>query len=109
MLRPCLDCGTPTPRTRCPTHTLPDNRPKPAHRRGNFRTRSDRLRATAETCWLCGGGPIPGDPWTADHLIPGDPDSELLPAHRTCNSRRGTATPGRGGRGRRTNTNNRTE
>jgi hypothetical protein len=47
------------------------------------------VRAEAVACWLCGDGPRPDDPWTADHVTPGDPDSILLAAHRSCNSRRG--------------------
>ena len=39
--------------------------------------------------WLCGGGAVPGDPWQADHVIPGNPDSPLAPAHRSCNAARG--------------------
>lgn len=35
------------------------------------------------------GGPRRGDPWEADHVAAGDPDSPLLPAHRSCNRRRG--------------------
>ena len=42
-------------------------------------------------CWLCHEPARMGDPWTADHVTPGDPDSILLPAHRSCNSRRGDA------------------
>lgn len=43
-------------------------------------------------CWLCGEPARVGDPWTADHVEPGNPDSILLPAHRSCNSRRGDGT-----------------
>jgi hypothetical protein len=38
---------------------------------------------------LCGGGARPNDPWQADHVIPGDADSPLAPAHRSCNAARG--------------------
>ena len=47
-------------------------------------------------CWLCGETARVDDPWTADHVEPGNPDSILMPAHRSCNSRRGD---GRGRRG----------
>jgi hypothetical protein len=62
------------------------NRP---HYTGNYRGRAATIRAEAEVCWICGDTTRPDDPWTADHLIPGDPDSPLAPAHRSCNSRRG--------------------
>ena len=48
-----------------------------------------QVRAEAVTCWLCGEGARPLDPWTADHLVPGVVGSPLAPAHRSCNSRRG--------------------
>ena len=59
-------------------------------------TTSSTIRAEA-TCHLCG---MPGswtdpvDPLTADHVVPraeGGRWSELLPAHRSCNARRGAS------------------
>lgn len=41
--------------------------------------------ATASACWVCGEGARPGDPWQADHVQQGDPDSPLAAAHRSCN------------------------
>ena len=102
MNRPCLDCGVVTTGTRCPAHRRPTVKVKPAHHRGDFASRSARVRATPGPCWICGEGDRPGDPWTADHLDPGNPHSELAKAHRSCNSRRGQARrPGGRGRGRR--------
>ena len=43
-------------------------------------------------CHLCGRPAIKGDPLTWDHLIPvskGGAGKGVLPAHRSCNSRRG--------------------
>lgn len=91
--RPCIVCGTLTEqRTRCPQHELEWSRARAQrrpHYRGDYAKRAARVRATAEVCWLCGQGPRAGDPWTADHVQPGDPSSPLAPAHRSCNSRRG--------------------
>jgi 5-methylcytosine-specific restriction endonuclease McrA len=47
----------------------------------------------ATYCYLCGDGPRPGDPFVADHVIPGalgGPDTldNLAPAHRSCNGRK---------------------
>jgi hypothetical protein len=71
-----------------------------SHYHGDYGARSASVRRVASadpltTCWICGEPAKPGDPWTADHVEPGNPGSILLPAHRSCNSRRGD------GRGRR--------
>lgn len=76
----CHQCGAATNAKRNATRT---------HYHGTYRARAKAVREAATVCWLCGGGPRPHDPWTADHVTPGDPDSVLLPAHRTCNSARG--------------------
>lgn len=102
--KPCIVCGTLTNgNSRCETHRLEqDNQryrrrgPRP-HYAGDYKTRAAQIRANATECWICGQGPIPGDPWTADHIQPGDPDSELRAAHLRCNSRRGDA--GKGAQG----------
>ena len=96
--RPCLNCGTLTTQTRCDTCTTIHNRarnnkPKPAHRRGNYKQRAKQIVQQATHCWLCGQGKRDNDPFTADHVIAGDLYSPLLPAHRTCNSRRGNRDP----------------
>lgn len=56
---------------------------------GSYKTRAKQVRDNAQLCHLCGEGFRFDDPWQADHVIPGDPDSPLLPAHRSCNARRG--------------------
>lgn len=68
-----------------------------AHYRGDYRKRAAEVRANATICWLCGNGARIDDPWTADHVEPGNPDSVLLPAHRSCNSARGDAKGRRAG------------
>jgi len=64
-------------------------KPERPHYAGDYRKRAKQIRDNATTCWICGKGYNPKDPWTADHLIAGDPNSPLAAAHRTCNSRRG--------------------
>lgn len=103
MLRkPCIDCGTPTDGTRCPTHQEIWGRDKDARQTAQRKARGGRpqyagtwarqsraVRANATVCWLCGNGPRPDDPWQADHLYPaamtGGAPGPALPAHRSCN------------------------
>jgi len=92
ILRACIECGQLSAHTRCRRCASSReqrryrNRP---HYHGDYKRRAAEVRANAQVCWLCKQGPNPDDPWTADHLIPGDPDSPLMAAHRSCNSRRG--------------------
>ena len=98
--QPCLDCGRVTRNgSRCPEHQQSRDRytdmAKAARKKatgqysGDYRKRAKAVREAATVCWLCGGGAVPGDPWQADHVIPGNPDSPLAPAHRSCNAARG--------------------
>jgi len=95
--RPCLDCGVLTNTgNRCQIHRAQyqarlDARKigKREHYKGDYQKRSKIVRETAVECWICKEGFKAHDPWTADHLYPGDPTSPLLPAHRSCNSSRG--------------------
>jgi hypothetical protein len=98
--RPCLWCGKLGDGTRCNDCEKKRQailaqrqslRPKPdrPHYKGNYKARAKKVREEAQFCWICGGGPREHDPWTADHVIPADPESLLLPAHRSCNSSRG--------------------
>ena len=63
------------------------------HYKGSYSKNAKYVRDTATVCWLCGQGVKPNDPWTADHYYPGQPDSPLIAAHRSCNSRRGNIPP----------------
>ena len=99
--KPCLVCGVLTKGlSRCEQHqaewqtienlrlqAMKDRRPTLYDSR--YRKRAKLVRDTALYCHLCNESARPNDPFTADHLIPGDPDSPLAAAHRSCNSRRG--------------------
>ena len=98
--RPCLWCGKLGTGTRCEPceakHQITlvrraSLRPKKErpHYKGDYQRKSKEVRDNATQCWICGGGQRDHDPWTADHVVPADPESLLLPAHRSCNSRRG--------------------
>ena len=60
-----------------------------AHYKGTYRSDAAKVRQQATACWLCGGGARVDDPFTADHVDQSMVGSVLLPAHRSCNSRRG--------------------
>jgi len=56
---------------------------------GDYKRRAKAVREQAVNCHICGDPARLNDPWTADHIIAGDPNSPLAPAHRSCNERRG--------------------
>jgi hypothetical protein len=99
--KPCLVCGALTKGlNRCDDHEaqyqqleairiqqMKARRPKLYD--AKYHREAKKIRESALICHLCKEGARYGDPWTADHLIAGDPSSELLAAHRSCNSRRG--------------------
>lgn len=93
--KPCIECGQLTKKSRCEYHQgLIDARVNAykatrQHYKGDYAQRAKAVRDSATNCWICGDGPRPHDPWQADHLYPADPNSPLLPAHRSCNARRG--------------------
>jgi hypothetical protein len=95
--KPCLDCGKLSLESRCETHRkrveqLRDVR-RAAHKSNyyntSYRRRAKAVRDTAIVCHICGDGARANDPWQADHLQPGNPDSALAAAHRSCNASRG--------------------
>ncbi|MEI7420223.1 MAG: hypothetical protein WCK24_05105, partial [Actinomycetes bacterium] len=47
------------------------------------------IKATATHCHICKQAFTDRNDITADHVTPGDINSVLLPAHLSCNSRRG--------------------
>lgn len=63
-----------------------------------YRRAREQVLRGAVACWICGRGPRPGDPFVTDHIIPralggGDHLSNLAPAHRSCNARKGAKPP----------------
>ena len=100
--KPCLVCGKLTQGlSRCEQHqaewqTLENMRLKEMKARkpnlydSDYRRRARVVRQTALYCHLCGDPARQGDPFTADHIDAGNKESILLPAHRSCNSRRGS-------------------
>ena len=98
--KPCLDCGALTDGgNRCAVHQKRIEDLAAVRRAsvkktlgtysGDYRRRAKAVRDAAILCHLCGEAARLNDPWEADHLIPGDPNSPLLAAHRSCNQSRG--------------------
>ena len=59
-----------------------------------WRRISAEVIAATTACHWCGGPALPDDPFTADHLVPKarggtNARSNLVGAHRSCNSKRG--------------------
>ena len=52
---------------------------------GKYAKEVAEVRAATVACWLCGEGWRADDPWQADHVNAGNPESLLLGAHRSCN------------------------
>lgn len=92
--RPCLDCGKLGTESRCDECRKAAERIRSRergtrpHYAGDYRRRAALVRENASLCWICGDATRPGDPWQADHVIPGDPTSPLAAAHRSCNIKR---------------------
>jgi 5-methylcytosine-specific restriction endonuclease McrA len=91
MHKTCLICGQPSRTNRCPRHST---QPIGRNRSWVDELARRRIVASATHCWICGQPARPGDPLTADHVIPrsrGGPDvpGNYRAAHRSCNSRRG--------------------
>jgi hypothetical protein len=97
---PCLVCGKLTRGSnKCDEHKPQPNPEREQARAlrkrltgqysGDYKRRAKAVRDNAVICHICKEGYKPLDPWQADHLIPGDPRSPLLPAHRSCNASRG--------------------
>lgn len=93
--RPCIGCGSLTGAgSYCEPCRLERERKRSLargsrHYTGDYRRRAKIVRESPGPCWICGEGDRDGDIWTADHVVPGQVDSPLAKAHRSCNSRRG--------------------
>ena len=91
---PCLECGVLVlGRNRCDTHYRKylikyESTRNREHYKGDYKTRAKRVRENATVCWICLKSFTDPAEITADHYNPGDPYSPLLPAHKSCNSRR---------------------
>ena len=96
-LRPCLECGTPTNQTRCPTHTTThraqQNQGRPTSTTRGYGTQHQQARKQLATtlpthCWYgCGTILTPNSNWVAAHITDGDPNSPRVVSCRTCNER----------------------
>jgi 5-methylcytosine-specific restriction enzyme A len=90
-----LKCPGCQEQTRVKKNTDPPGRPS-ASQRGygaDWRRISAKVIAGATVCHWCGGAFTKDDPATADHIVPKarggtNDESNLVPAHRSCNSRR---------------------
>lgn len=96
-MRPCIECGTPSPQSRCRTHRTKDTRRRKGKGESAYdpvwRALSRRARRDSPWCVECGAV----DDLTSDHLIPKSIAPELVHAIeniavrcRPCNSRRST-------------------
>jgi hypothetical protein len=100
--QPCLKCGKLTGgSSRCETCQKILDQAHDARRAavkkqtgqysGSYQAKAKAVREAAISCWICGEGARVNDPWQADHVNPGEygSDAVLLPAHASCNRRRG--------------------
>ena len=97
-LRPCLDCGVPTTRARCPRHTPAKHGRTWAERKRRRDTVAAHIAQHGNICPGYQRGPHPSDDLTADHLLPRSTHGDKGPLGvlcRSCNAHRGA-----GGRGR---------
>jgi hypothetical protein len=93
--RLCLDCGARTfTGSRCQAHQSQlmarmdaARGPRPQYAKG-YTAAARKVRANATACHWCGEGFTLDNPVQADHVLPGDPDSPLVPACRRCNNAR---------------------
>jgi len=86
-MRPCLDCGRLSYRTRCPAHPLI----KTAQR--GYGGDHQRARAGLQTmlpapcAYGCGAWLTPSGDWVAAHVVDGDPSAGWVASCRSCNER----------------------
>jgi hypothetical protein len=94
--KPCLDCGALTRAgNRCEKHqAIIDSKinARKAQRTlydSDYKKQAKLIKQFATHCWLC------NEPFTdrseiqADHVLAGNKDSMLMPAHARCNASRG--------------------
>lgn len=98
--RPCLDCGTPTPGTRCPgcqQHWDRARNARRTHYQGDWPALSRRIRDewVGAHGWWCPGWQTPAHPstdLTVDHIDPRSPASGYRVLCRSCNARKSNRT-----------------
>lgn len=103
VLRACLDCGEPSPGTRCdPCRRALEQRT--AQQRGTttargyghrWQQRSNAVRTASPACQTCGTTGSKQNPLTVDHITPkaaggDDHRANLRTLCRRCNSAKGT-------------------
>jgi 5-methylcytosine-specific restriction endonuclease McrA len=90
-MKACAICGAPARQgTRCAQHAI-----APHSYSRTYQANARLVVANAHVCHICGQPARNNDPFTADHIIPHSHGGSislqnLKPAHRSCNSRRGT-------------------
>lgn len=88
ILKPCVDCGRPTPSGRCPLHAAARKRV----RNRNIAT-ARAVVAAQPWCSLCGHRGSPANPLQSDHVIPLSVTKDGSGPQRTlcrrCNATRG--------------------
>ena len=99
--KPCRICGVLSPEPLCEPHRAQAKAIHEARRAqrkaqtgqygGDYARRAKAVRDSAVICHICGEGRKQNDPFEADHYIPAEQGSQatLLPAHSSCNKRRG--------------------
>lgn len=93
MRRPCLDCGTPTDGSRCPTHRRAWDRRRPTATQRGYDAEHRAARAELRNylpgpCgYGCGRLLMPDGDWVAAHVIDGNPNAGWLASCRSCNER----------------------
>lgn len=101
--KPCLICGKLSKGSRCEEHQKElDQRKQAAKEKdptyqakkatlygGSYRRYAKAVKANATECWICKKPFTIEDKIDADHVVPGDPTSPLMPAHARCNRSRG--------------------
>ncbi len=96
MNRPCLDCGTPSLKTRCSDCTSAQEAQRPSRRiRGRYDTKHNRLRTVVlraqPWCSICRTPDTPANPLQADHIVPHNRGGKNVRANyqtlcRSCNA-----------------------
>lgn len=104
--RACLVCGTLSFDSYCTQHLQElktrqqqrkDTPERLAHKRrmygGDYKQRRKQLLAGATHCAICNKPFQNGDGVDADHVVPGNPRSELQATHAYCNRSKGDRAP----------------